>query len=382
MFVSDNPFGPLFGDLFNVLGQQGPHAWFDTATQLALSVARGTDGDPNPDPRERQRLEELTPLVARHVDALFGVAREPTLAAVNRSDLTLAALAQWRPLIEPSLRTTATPPTSITSVDTNAEVDANPLMEQLLSTLGPLMTGFQLGSVAGHFSERAWSLAVLPLPRLTSDQLLVINNVSAFADQWSLERDEVYVFAAAQELVASVVLTQPGTGDALRALLLDAVREASAIQQDLMGRLQSMIRPDDLASLLSDPSSLLDGITLPEETEATRAINAAAAALTAFFDAAAHDITRALLGPRPQLVEAYRRHRRSDARGEDAAAALFGIATQGPHHESAQRFVEELVTEHSLRVFDALLRVDGLPSALELENPTAWYERVTNSPLA
>jgi uncharacterized protein (DUF2342 family) len=379
VFVSDSPFGPLFGDLFNVLGQQGPHAWFDTATQLALSVARGTDGDPNPEPRERQRLEELTPLVARHVDALFGVAREPALTAVNRSGLTVAALAQWRPLIEPSLHQAA-PPTTIVAAD--ADGDANPLMEQLLKTLGPLITGFQLGSVAGHFSERAWSLAVLPLPRLTPEQLIVVNNVSAFADQWSLERDEVYVFAVAQELVASLVLTQPGTGDALRALLLDAVHEASAIQQDLMSRLQTMMRPDDLAALLGDPSSLLDGIALPEESEATRAINAATAALTAFFDAAAHDVTRALLGPRPQLVEAYRRHRRSDARGEDAAAALFGIATQGPHHESAQKFVEVLAAEHSLHVFDALLRVDGLPSASELEDPTAWYERVTTSPLA
>jgi hypothetical protein len=29
-----------------------------------------------------------------------------------------------------------------------------------------------------------------------------------------------------------------------------------------------------------------------------------------------------------------------------------------------------------------LLRVDGLPSATELVDPRAWYERVTNSPLA
>jgi hypothetical protein len=33
-------------------------------------------------------------------------------------------------------------------------------------------------------------------------------------------------------------------------------------------------------------------------------------------------------------------------------------------------------------VFDALLRVDGLPSAHELDAPDEWYERVTNSPLA
>jgi uncharacterized protein (DUF2342 family) len=372
--MSDNPLGGMFGDIFNLLGQQGPDAWFQTATQLALNIARGDDGDPNPQPMERQRLEELAPLVGRHVDALFGVSSEPVITAVNRSSLTIAALTQWKPLIEPML---ASPPSMGTELDAQ-----NPMMAQLVSTLGPLFTGFQMGSVAGHFSERAWSLAVLPLPRDDAQRLLVVNNLASFAEAWSLERDEVYVFALAQEFIASLVLTQPGTGDALRALLIDAVREATAAQSDLMERLQTMINPEDLNSLMSNPESLLDGIELPDETDATRAINAAASVLSAFFERAAHDITEAILGPRPALVEAYQRHRRSDARGEDAAAALFGISTQGPHHDQARDFVASLAEAHGLGVFDALLRVDGLPSAHELGDPENWFQRVTNSPLA
>ena len=373
--MSDNPFGSMFGDIFNILGQQGPNAWFETATQLALSIARGADGDPNPEPVERQRLEELAPLVGRHVDALLGVASEPVVTTVNRSALTVAALAQWRPLIEPLMA-------SPTPLGDDLDLGDNPMMAQMLATLGPLFTGFQMGSVAGHFSERAWSLAVLPLPRDTRERLLVVNNLRSFADAWSLERDEVFVFALAQEFVASLVLSQPGAGDALRALLLDAVREASRAQGDLLTRLQSMIDPSDLTKLMSNPEALLDGIEVPDETPATRAINAAASLLLAFFDAAAHEITQKVLGPRPALVEAYRRHRRSDARGEDAAAALFGISTQGPHHEAAAEFVATLANRYGLGVFDALLRVDGLASADELSDPTAWYERVTNSPLA
>ena len=371
--MSDNPFGGMFGDIFNILGQQGPSAWFDTATQLALTIARGTDGDPNPLPIERQRLEELAPLVGRHVDAIFGVATTPVVQAVNRSALTSAALAQWRPLIEPSLQNAP----AVVNND-----DLNPVMAQLAATLGPLFTGFQLGSVAGHFSERAWSLAVLPLPRDNDHRLIAVNNLWSFAEAWSLERDEVYVFALAQEFVASLVLSQSGTGDALRALLLDAVREANAAQGDLMARLQSMVNPEDLSTLMSNPEALLEGIELPEETDATRAINAATSVLRAFFDVAAHDVTAAILGPRPALVEAYQRHRRSDARGEDAAGALFGIATQGAHHDVAHDFVDALRTQHGLQVFDALLRVDGLPSFAELAEANAWYERVKNSPLA
>ena len=132
-----------------------------------------------------------------------------------------------------------------------------------------------------------------------------------------------------------------------------------------MGRLQTMMESGDINEMMNDPASLLDGINVPEESDATRAINAATSVLLAFFCAAAQDITETLLGPRPALVEAYARHRRSDARGEDAAAALFGITTQGPHHDAATAFVATLVAEHSLSVFGALLRVDGLPSASE-----------------
>jgi uncharacterized protein (DUF2342 family) len=211
---------------------------------------------------------------------------------------------------------------------------------------------------------------------------LVVNNLTNFAEAWTLEHDEVYVFALAQEFVASLVLTQPGTGDALRALLFDAVREATEAQGDLLTRLQSIVNPEDLTSFINNPEALLDGIEVPEETDATRAINAAASVLSAFFEAAAHEITESILGPRPALVEAYKRHRLGDARGEDAAAALFGISMQGPHHEQAHDFVATLQKAHTLGVFDALLRVDGLPSAQELTNPESWHERVTHSPLA
>ena len=122
--MSDNPFGGMFGDIFSLLGQQGPDAWFTTATQLALNIARGTDGDPNPEPIERQRLEELAPLVRRHVDTLFGVSREHALSAVNRSELTIAALTQWRPLLGPLVTDTATLPAELDAEAKRIRIDA------------------------------------------------------------------------------------------------------------------------------------------------------------------------------------------------------------------------------------------------------------------
>jgi len=367
--------GNMFGDLFNMLGQQGPDAWFVNATQLALHVARGEDGDPNPLPAERQRLEELAPLVGRRVDALFGLAASYQVNAVNRSGLTAIALEQWRPLLAPLVQNTSS------GLDL-AQVEGGAMLAQLASTLGPMFFGFQLGSVAGHFAERAWSLAALPLPRSTDQNTFVVNNLHTFADEWSLSREVLYTFALAREFVAGVVLNQPGTGDALRALLLDAVKEAASAQADIMTRLQGMINPENMASMMNDPERLLEGIARPEATEVTRAIDAATAALAAFFDAAAFSITEAMHGPQGALREAWQRYRRSDARGEDAAAALFSISLQGTHHDHAQEFVRVLVEAHGLEVFDAFLRVDGLPTAGELTEAQRWFERVTSSPLA
>ena len=369
-----DPMGGMFGDIFQMLGQQGPDAWFQTASQLALNVARGDDGDPNPLPPQRQRLEELAPLIGRHVDALLSQVGDYSFTAVNRSELTMSALTEWRPLLEPL---TQRPPT----LDL-ANLEGGAMMAQLAGVMGPLFLGFQLGSVAGHFSERSWSLSALVLPRERTQHALVVNNIVRFADEWSLDRDVVFTFALAREFIAGTVLTQPGTGDALRALLLDTVKDAAAAQGDLMTKLQGMMNPENMNEIMANPESLLSGISLPGETAATEKINAATAALAAYFDAAALFVTQSMHGPQAQLAEAWRRYRLTDARGEDAAAALFGVSLQGPHHEQAVSFVATLQIQHGLGVFDAFLRSDGLPTPAELSAPEQWVQRVTTSPLA
>jgi uncharacterized protein (DUF2342 family) len=370
--MSDNPFGEMFNDLFAMMSKAGPDAWYSNAQQIALSVARGEDGDPNPAPAERQRLEELAPLIARHIEGIFAVRVEPQIETVTRTQLTQAALNQWKPLLEPGL--------AISSQ--SLATSEMPQIAALAGTLGPLMTGFQMGSIAGHFSEQAWSLATIPLPRLDDVRRIAVNNVARFANEWSLDHQAVFTFALAQEMVASLVLSRQGTSDALRALLVDTVKESAALQGGMIHRIQEMMQEGNPQEMMSNPEQVLGGMELPGATPATDALNAAAGVLSAFIAFTALRITELMFGPSTTLAEAYRRHCLTDAQGEAAACALFGIAPRSHWHEQSTQFVAVVAETHGIASFDALLRVDGLPTAAELSNPEAWYQRVTNSPLA
>ena len=97
--MSDSPFGNFgfMGDLMKMLGQQGPDSWFETARALASTIARGDDADPNPLPQERQRLEQYSELVARHIEMVLGIPQSQPIEAATRTLLTNAALDDCRP---------------------------------------------------------------------------------------------------------------------------------------------------------------------------------------------------------------------------------------------------------------------------------------------
>lgn len=374
--MSDTPFGNFgfMGDLMKMLGQQGPNSWLETARALALNIARGDDADPNPLPVERQRLEQYGPLVARHIEMLLGVPQATPARAGTRSELSEAALRDWAPLVAPH----AIPPT--TPAEATDDNPMGPMLAQLGAAMGPLFIGFQLGSVAGHFSETAWSLGAIPLPREDDERTIIVNNVARFADEWSLDHDQVMIYAVAYEHTAATYLRQDGTGTALRALLFDAVRDAQATQGDIMGRLSGLMQGGDMSELMSNPEQIFDGIELGEETPATIAIDAASVCLRATFDFIAGHVTHSIVGPTPLLDEALRRHRRSDAKGEESAAALFGISIRGSRVDVAEQFVREVATTWGIEELSRLFQLDGLPSAEELLQPAVWRSRVTQSP--
>src|SRR5690606_23454237 len=72
-----DPFGglPFFGDLLRMLQSQGP-SW-DTAKQLAVSLATDGTAEVNVDPSERIQLEQLGRVADLHVARVTGLDTAP-----------------------------------------------------------------------------------------------------------------------------------------------------------------------------------------------------------------------------------------------------------------------------------------------------------------
>ncbi len=111
----DDPFGendpfkgmPLFGDLakmFQQLQQQGPVSW-DAGRQLALSIATDGQPEPNVDPIERMRIEELARVAELQVAGRTGLdtsvgGHGVRIVPVTRSEWARRTLDAYRPLFE------------------------------------------------------------------------------------------------------------------------------------------------------------------------------------------------------------------------------------------------------------------------------------------
>src|SRR5260370_17440832 len=77
----ENPFGSFLGDMMKMFMTDGPLNW-QLARQPALMTATGGESEPNVDPLDRVRLEELLRVADLHVSAAPGLATPHTAATL------------------------------------------------------------------------------------------------------------------------------------------------------------------------------------------------------------------------------------------------------------------------------------------------------------
>lgn len=371
----------MFGDLARLFSRQGPVNW-DVARQTSAWLATDGQTEPNVDPLERIRLEELVRVADLRVSAATGLDTSIaggvlSILPVTRGDWALHSLEAYRPFLERLA-------TSLSSATDEAGADQPDATTQLLGDLGkllgPVLLGMQSGFMLGHLARRALGQYDLPLPRLPADQLLVVPaNLDAFAEQWSLVPDDLRLWVCLHEVIHHAVLGRPHVRARLEALVNEYVSRFEVDPEALEASLGNL-DPTDAAGLqavLGNPETLLGAVRSQGQQETLGRIETLTAVIEGYVDHVMDGTGRGLIGSYDQLTEALRRRRVEATDGERFAARLLGLELGRGQYERGATFIRGVVERADEEGLSALWTSEReLPTPAELDAPGLWLARI------
>lgn len=383
-----NPFAgmPLFGDLARMLNQQmgrqtGGQA--DTARQFAVSVATGGTTEPNVDPVERMRIEELARVAELHVARVTGLTVPASggtvVEAVTRTRWVERTLVDHRELLANLSASLAQDPGD----DDIDPSDPLAMLAPLMKMMGPMMVGMATGSMVGHLAQRSFGQYDLPIPR-PADQpvLLVPSNIDGFASDWSLPGDDVRLWVCIHELTHHAVLDVPHVRRRLDVLLSAYVSGFDPQAASLGDRFDEldptrMGDPEALAGLLGDPDVLLGAMRSPAQEALLPELEALIAVVVGYVDHVMDTIGSTLLGGYGQLTEALRRRRVEAGDADRFVERLLGLELTQAQYDRGRRFIDGVVERADDRALGRLWDDErNLPTPAETDAPGLWLARI------
>jgi putative hydrolase len=399
-----NPFQSLLGDLLNMLGTNAPNQW-EMTRSFAVNVASGGQPEPNVEPLQRIKLEQLSRVAELNVIEATGLPVSPdgrrlVCVPVSQSDWTLRALDSWHPILTamaPAPGTAPTPPSDAVRPDLieggGDLAGLSGLLGQWATAIGPMFFGLQVGSVVGHLSHRALGQYPLAIPWAPSDELLLVtSNIASFAEDWSLPEEEALVWISAREMASNSVLSRPPIRERLEELLLAAAQSSASAQQNLTGMLQGLGGPEGaegtndtpgmdlegLQRMFDDPEALLGELLTPESRRTSDQLTGLAVVIDAYADHIADLVGQKLVGSHSQLREAWYRRRTERGKGEEAAGSLFGLDLDQAQVDRGRAFISGVVERAGEEGLAMLWSsADHLPTPSEVDAPGLWLARIS-----
>lgn len=387
-----NPFEglPLFGDIARMLGQQGGAAW-DGARQLAISVATEGSSEPNVDPVERMRIEQLARVADLRVADVTGLStsvggRAVAVEPANRTRWVMATLDAYRPLME-RLADALGP---AEAPEPSADDDIDPLsgmFSGMMQMFQPMVLAMTAGSMVGHLAQRTLGQYDLPIPRPTTgasadDLLLVVPNLDAFASEWSLDADDLRLWVCVHEVASHAVLGVPHVRARIDDLLtrhVSSFRNDPSSLEDRLGDVD-LADPNALANLqevIGSPEVILGAITSPEQEAIRPSLEAIVATVVGVVDHVVDVVGNGLLKDHPMLTEALRRRRVEAAAADRFVERLLGLELTQATYDRGTAFVDGVVDRAGE---DGLRRLwegeEMLPTPAEVDAPGLWLARI------
>lgn len=384
-FGGMNPFQgmPIFGDLAKMFGNQGPLSW-DAARQFALSIATDGTPEPNVDPVDRIKIEELARVAELRIAHATGLDPAPAgeqlrILPVNRTIWTQHTLDAYRPLFDVlagSLK-------DDTPDDTPDPADPMGFMAPLMKMVAPMMLGLTAGSMVGHLAKRSFGQYDLPIPRPPSDQLLlIVPNLDEFGREWSLPADDLRLWVCLHEVTHHAVLGLPHVRARLEALLTSYLEgfetDPDRLEHELSGfESLDLSGPDAFQKMMGNPEVLLGAVQSPAQRAMLPQLEALVATIVGYVDHIMDSVGGSLLSGYGQLTEAVRRRRVEAAASDRFVEQLFGLELTQPAYDRGRAFVDGIVERAGS---DGLQRLWAgereLPTPAEVDAPGLWLARI------
>ena len=395
-----NPFNnPLFAQFQRAMSAQGPLQW-DVARQTALMAATEGVTEHNVDPQRRIAVESLANVARMHVTEVTGLATPAAvpLDVVGRATWANLTLQAWKPYFDAlaqaiggTATSTASGTADNTAEDTAAsEADeSDPMLAMLANVsklIAPSMLGMSVGTLVGRLATNTFGQFDLPLPRDPHDRVvIVISNVDNFADEWSIPRDDMTMWALTHELISHGVFGVAHVRHTVQQLVSQFAGgfrpNPGALSESISSLDNSSGDPMKLLnSLLSDPTVLLGAQRSAAQERVAPILDAAIAGIVGYIDHYVDRVTARILGQASPIGEAVRRRRVAQSGDRVFVERLLGIDLTNEQVERAQQFTAGVLERAGDDGVALLLAKPGnLPTPSEIVAPGLWLARLETS---
>lgn len=376
--LGGNPFEglPIFGDLAKLFISSGPVHW-EIARQMAQYIAVSGEPEPNVEPLQRIRLEELVRVADLHVATVTGMSGGILRAdVVARSEWAARTLRDYTTLLERLAQSLAA-----AGEDDDAPEGTPDFLGNLGQVLGPVMMGFQAGSMVGHLAQRAFGQYDLPIARPATEAIVLVPaNIDAFAADWSLPVDDLRLWVCLNEVAHHAVLNRPHVRARLEELLMAYVagfRPEAAAFDDRFSAFDPT-DPSSFQAAMADPEAVLGAIQTDDQRRLLPRIEAVTAAVEGYVDHVMDSVGRRYVGSYGSLSEALKRRRVERGEGDRFVEHLFGLELGQPQYDRGAAFVRGVLERAGDTGLARLWESERtLPTPAELEAPGLWLERIS-----
>ena len=302
---------------------------------------------------------------------------------VTRSQWIQRTLDAQRSLFE-ALAGSLTPDMGAALADDADDVD-DPMAKMLggiMQAFSPVMLGMTAGSMVGHLARRSLGQYDLPIPRAGDELMVVLANIDAFGQEWSLPEDDLRLWVCVHEVTHHAVLSVPHVRARLDSLLRDYVAGFEPDSGSLEAKINELDMNDltgltDVQQLFGDPEVLLGAIQSPRQRELLPQLEAIVAVVVGYVDHIMDTIGQGLITSYWMVTEAMRRHRVAADPSDRFVERLLGLELTQAQYDRGSAFVDGIIERAGREALERLWASEReLPTPAEVDAPGLWLARI------